>query len=167
MNTIAVFDMIVFYCAFGEKVGCVNLIGVLLMLAGIGFICAATAVAEEPAEGEEIDTGGRSALVNGLLSIGLAIGAALQISFQHYIIRKFSTNYTGIAQNIDLACPQNFVFALFLLWLMEDVTITWSDILIGGLAGFLFEFGRLNIAYAIDKGIAGPVNAMIAVQVPL
>ena len=164
MNTIAIFDMIVFYCAFGEKVNTVQIIGVIFMLAGIGFIAAATSVAEEPEEGdEEIDTGGRTALVNGLLSIGLAICAALQVSFQHYVIRKFSTSYTGIDQNIDLACPQNLIFALFLIWLCQDITITWGDILLGGLAGFLFEFGRLNIAYSIDKGIAGPVNAMIAI----
>ena len=99
----SVFNIIVFYCAFKEKVSKLHLIGVALMFCGIVCIGAAAATQDEESLDEELDTGGRSATLNGILALGVGMGGPIIISTQAYIIRKFSTNYSGIDQSIDAA----------------------------------------------------------------
>ena len=94
MNLLAIFDCVVFYFAFGEKVGKIHILGVALMIAGIvciGFAVAAGDDEEGEAEvEEEIDTGGRSKTLNGILAISIGMGGPISIAIQHYFIRKYS-----------------------------------------------------------------------------
>ena len=96
MNLLVIFDCVVFYFAFGEKVGKIHILGIALMIAGvicIGFAVAAGGDEEEEVEEEaeeEIDTGGRSKTLNGILAISVGLGGPISIAIQHYFIRKYS-----------------------------------------------------------------------------
>ena len=165
MNLLAIFDCIVFYFAFGEKVGKIHIIGVALMIAGIVCIGFAVAVGEEEELDEEIDTGGRSKTLNGILAISIGLGGPISIAIQHYFIRKFSGRYSGIAQAFDVAPIQNAIFCCFLPQLSQKLDITFEDIMVGGAAGCMMEVARVLIAYSIAEGLAGPVTAIINTNV--
>ena len=76
----SLFNIIVFYCAFGEKVSKLHLIGVALMFCGIVCIGAAAATADDEDLDEGLDTGGRSATMNGVLALVVGMGGPIVIS---------------------------------------------------------------------------------------
>ena len=125
------------------------------MLVGIAFIGAAAAGNEDIDE-DELETGGRSRVVNGMLALTIGFCGPCCISFQHFFIRKFGPQYPGIEQAMDSIAPRMLIFSCFLFQLRNDMVITWSDILTGSIAGFLMETSRILIAYGIAKGLAGP-----------
>lgn len=92
----AIFDCIVFYFAFGEKVSRLHIIGVVFMFLGVACIGAAAATAEDEDIGADVDTGDRSAFFNGILAIMVGLGGPMTMACQHYIIRRFSIGYTGL-----------------------------------------------------------------------
>ena len=174
MNLLAIFDCIVFYFAFGEKVGWIHIVGVGLMIASI--VCIGFAVnanddeEEEIVEGadaaaeedeDEIDTGGRSKALSGFFAIMIGIGAPVSLTVQHYFIRKHSGVYTGQAQAFDVAPLLNIVFCFFMPQLMEQLDVTFEDIMVGGMAGCMMEGARVLISYSIAVGLAGPVTAIV------
>ena len=100
----SVFNIIVFYCAFKEKVRKLHLIGVILMFFGI--VCIGIAAATQDESEEEIgerDTGGRSSLMNTILALSVGFGGPLIISTQAFTIRRFCKYYSGLDQAIDAA----------------------------------------------------------------
>jgi len=159
----SVFNVIVFYCAFKERVSKLHLIGVALMFCGIACIGAAAATREEePKVGVEVDDGGRSSTINGLLALVVGMGGPCLISFQHYIIRKFSRNYSGLEQAFDAAVLTNALFCLFLIKLSEEMTITWRDLGIGLAAEILMETSHILLSYGVSIGLAGPAQALMS-----
>lgn len=86
----ALFDCIVFYFAFGEKVSKLHLIGIIIMFLGLACIGAAAATKESEDIDEDIDTGGRSVFLNGILAIVVGLGGPITMALQHYIVRRFS-----------------------------------------------------------------------------
>ena len=160
----AVFDCVVFYFAFGEKVSKLHLIGVVLMFIGIGCIGAAAATKESEDIDEDVDTGGRSVFLNGILAILVGLGGPMTMALQHYIIRRFSKGYTGLNQAFDVAPVINFIFTFFLIPLKEKMTITWMDIFIGTAAEVFMEIARILVSYSVEKGLAGPASALISTQ---
>ena len=111
---------------------------------------------------EDLDTGGRSVAVNGLLAIVVGMGGPCIISLDHYIIRKFSGNYGGVDQALDAAAIQNPVFCLFLIPLSKVMDITANDLLLGAAAEALMESARVCIAYGVHIGLAGPAQALMS-----
>jgi len=101
----SVFNCVVFYYVFGEKVSKLHLIGVFFMFCGIACIGAAAATSEEADDSDDIETGGRSTVESGILALAVGFGGPVLISFQHYIIRKFADNFSGLDQAIDAAAP--------------------------------------------------------------
>ena len=103
----SVFNIIVFYCAFKEKIRALHSVGVALMFIGIVCIGIAAATADEDEEdledGEEEEDSGRSILANTILALGVGFGGPLIISTQAYTIRRFSEFYSGLDQAIDAA----------------------------------------------------------------
>lgn len=172
MNLLAIFNCIVFYFAFGEKVGWIHIVGVVLMIASIVCIGFAVNVEDEEEvdedgdaaadeEDDEIDTGGRSKALNGLFAIVIGLGAPTSLTIQHYFIRKHSGCYTGQAQAFDVAPLLNIVFCFFMPQLMDQLDVTWEDIFVGGAAGSMMEGSRVLISYSIAVGLAGPVTAIV------
>lgn len=92
----SVFNVVVFYCAFNEKVSKLHLIGVFFMFCGIACIGAAAATQDSDELGDDVETGGRSATTNGILALVVGFGGPIIISTQHYIIRRFSLHYSGL-----------------------------------------------------------------------
>lgn len=158
----SVINIVVFYCAFNEKVSCINLIGVALMFAGIVCIGAAAATSEDSELDPEVDTGGRSTTVNGILALVVGFGGPMIISTQHYVIRKFSTYYTGLDQAIDAAFPTNLIFCFFLIPLADEMTITMKDLGIGLAAEALMETARILLSFGVEVGLAGPAQALMS-----
>lgn len=153
----SVFNIIVFYCAFGEKVSKLHLIGVALMFAGIVCIGAAAATQDEESLDEELQKeSDRSPTLNGILALLIGMGGPVIISTQAYTIRKFSDCYTGLQQAIDAAPLTNLIFCFFLVPLSGELEITMKDILVGAAAECLMETARILLSYGIEKGLAGP-----------
>ena len=46
--------------------------------------------------------------------------------------------------------------------LSEQMTIEYTDLLVGGIAGVLIEASRICIAVGIAKGLAGPAQALMS-----
>ena len=60
MNFLSIFDCVIFYFAFGEKISKLHLVGVAFMFAGVACIGAAAATQDSADIDEDLDTGGRS-----------------------------------------------------------------------------------------------------------
>ena len=76
----ALFDCIVFYFAFGEKISKLHLIGIIIMFLGLGCIGAAAATKESDDIDDDIDTGGRSVFMNGILAIVVGLGGPITMA---------------------------------------------------------------------------------------
>ena len=158
----SIFNIVVFYCAFGEKVSKFHLIGVALMFCSVCCLGVSASLQDEADLDEDLDTGGRSVAVNGLLAIVVGMGGPGIISFNHYIIRKFSGNYEGVDQALDAAAIQNPEFCLFLIPLSKVMDITANDLMVGAAAEVLMESARVGIAYGVHIGLAGPAQALMS-----
>lgn len=77
----SVFNVIVFYFVFGEKVSKLHLIGVAFMFCGIACIGAAALSSDDSLVDEDIDTGGRSKTTNGILALTIGFGGPIILSF--------------------------------------------------------------------------------------
>ena len=126
------------------------------MFCGIVCIGAAAATADDEDLDEGLDTGGRSATMNGVLALVVGMGGPIVISTQHYIIRKFSATYTGLDQAIDASPIQNLVFCFFLIPLSDKMEITFKDLLVGTASEALMETARILLSFGVEKGLAGP-----------
>lgn len=159
----SVFNMTIFYCAFGEKISCWHLTGVILLFFGI-LIFAGGASHEEDDLPETSDTEGFSNLVYGIFAVGVGMGGPIIISLQAWLIRRFSKYYTGVDQAIDAAPGNNLVFCFFLISLADEMTrtIEFKDILIGAAAEGLMETSRVLLSYGIAVGLAGPAQALMS-----
>ena len=130
-----------------------NMTLIILSSSVAGIICIGFAVAAGDDGGdEEIDTGGRSKALNGVLAISIGLGAPISIAIQHFFIRKFSGVYSGLAQAFDVAPVQNGIFCFFMLQLQDKLTVTWEDIFVGGAAGTMMETARVLISYTLKAG---------------
>lgn len=156
LNFASIGNCIVFYCAFGERLSWFHLIGIGLMFCSIACIGAAAATAEEKEGVDEVDTGGRSVVINGILALVVGFGGPSITTARHYFIRKYAKNYRGVDMSFDAAAPQHFIFCFFLPSLASKLDIQWSDIFTGLLAIMLMENGRITLAYGVEKGLAGP-----------
>ena len=134
----------------------------------ISIVCIGIAAAtadedeEELEDGEEEEDSGRSILANTILALGVGFGGPLIISTQAYTIRRFSEFYSGLDQAIDAAPIQNLILCFFLIPLSDKMTITFKDIMIGTAAEGLMEAGRVLLAFGIEKGLAGPAQALMS-----
>mmetsp|Transcript_9869 Transcript_9869/g.12241 ORF Transcript_9869/g.12241 Transcript_9869/m.12241 type:complete len:290 (-) Transcript_9869:183-1052(-) len=158
----SIINCVTFYCFFGEKISKLHLIGVGLMCCGIVCIGAAAATTSEEDIDEDIDTGGRSPLVNGIIALSIGFGGPCVISSQQLVVRKFSGVYKGLDQGIDSVPLRSIFFMSLLPSLSEQMTIEWSDIAIGGIAGTLIEISRVLISIGIALGKAGPAQALMS-----
>ena len=129
-----------------------------------GIVCIGIAAATQDDEDldEDIDTGGRSSLVNTILALSVGFGGPLIISTQAFTIRKFCQYYSGLDQAIDAAPLQNLILCFFLIPLSNEMTIEFKDILIGTAAEGLMETARVLLSYGIEKGYAGPAQALMS-----
>ncbi len=75
----SVINAVTFYFGFGEKLRWLHLAGVILMLIGIAFIGAAAASNDDESE-KELDTGGRSTTLNGILALTIGFCGPICIS---------------------------------------------------------------------------------------
>ena len=159
-------NVVTFYCAFNEKIGYLHLIGVFFMVASVVCIGAAAGSHGGDIESEEdIELGGgRTTQVNGFLAILCGLGGPTVVSTQHYLIRKFKPQYNGISQALDAAILEFFILTLFMIPLSgnPDYTINWSDLWLGGAAGFLMCMGRVFVTIGVAIGLAGPAEALMS-----
>ena len=158
----SVINIVVFYCAFGEKVSKLHLIGVFFMFCGVACIGAAAATSDANSLDAELDTGGRSPLLNGILALVVGFGGPCIISIQHYIIRRFNANYSGLEQAYDAAWLTNLLFFFFLIPLQDKMVLTWTDIGVGFAAELLMETSRILLSYGVAIGLAGPAQALMS-----
>ena len=110
----SIINCITFYCFFGERLSKFNLVGVFFMCCGLACIGVAAALNKPEDVDENIDTGGRSPLLNGFLSLVIGFGGPVCISSQQLVIRKFSKIYKGIDQGIDSSPVRGLLYTFFI-----------------------------------------------------
>jgi len=78
----SIINCVTFYCYFKERLSKIHLIGVSLMCLGLLCIGAAAGLNNEEDVDEDVGTGGRSPLINGILGLLIGFGGPLCISSQ-------------------------------------------------------------------------------------
>jgi len=168
----SVFNSIIFYCLYKEKISKAQLVGIVFLL-GCALCLALEAsskkdtVAEvdEEVGGVEVkDSNGLSQKVNAFFAIMFGFLAPVLMSTKHVFIRKFKNQlgYKGFNQAIDSNIVEFALFSLLLIPLSYRFEFTLKDLVIGGIAGTLASLGRVFIAIGVADGIAGPAQAMMS-----
>ena len=104
------------------------------------------------------DETGFSQSVSGILAVLCGLAAAIMMSTKHFIIRLYNKNYTGYDQGIDSSIIEFFIFMFFFFPLLKDpiVDLSYTDMVIGSIAGCLIASSRILLSIGISKGLAGP-----------
>ena len=91
----------------------------MALLSG-GIFCIGVSAAQQSEDDldEDIDTGGRSPLANGILALLIGLGGPACISSCHFITRKYSGVYKGIDQGIDPAPVRAIIYTCLIPFLL-------------------------------------------------
>jgi len=165
LSLASLFNIIIFYLKFGEKISPLHFIGIFLMIACIICISvAATTDGEEDEDFDPDDTFGLSSTVSGILAILCGLMSALLMSTKHLFIRLYKSNYSGVDQGIDTSMIEFGLYMLLFIPLLNnpEVNLTYTDMLIGGIAGCLVALGRILISVAVSIGLAGPAQSLMS-----
>ena len=159
LSMASVFNIVIFYFKFGEKISCLHLIGVGMMIACV--LCISLAAASKKEEDEDFDsddTMGLSQGMAGTLAILCGLLSAILMSLKHLLIRLYKKTFSGVDQGIDSSILEFGLYCLLLIPLSnaEDFTLGWKEIGIGAGAGFLICTGRIFISIGVSIGLAAP-----------
>ena len=161
LSLASLINIVIFYFKFGEKVSTLHLIGVFLMIACV--ICISMAATK--GDKEDYDTNeslGLSQTASGIAAVVFGILSAIFMSTKHYFIRQYKSNYPGVDMGIDSGLIEFMIFSILLIPLRDNFAYTWTDLLIGSIAGILGCLGRIFIAIGISVGIAGPAQSLMS-----
>ena len=143
-------NIIVFYFKFGEKISCLHIIGIVLMVACILSISLeAASKSKEDEDFDREETMGLSQVTSSILAIVCALTGACLMSTKHVFIRMFKTNYSGVDMGVDSALLEFILFLFLLAPLSQQLIIGWKEIAVGSISGILFCLGRITIVIAI------------------
>ena len=163
LSCASLFNIIVFYFKFGEKISCLHFIGVVLML--LCIICisvAATAAKEEVEDFDTDDTMGLSQMTAGILAICCGLVGAMLMSTKHLFIKLYKFNYSGVDMGVDSSMCEYAIYTFLLFPLSQEVDIGWKEVGIGAGAGILMCLGRIFISIGVSTGLAAPAQALMS-----
>lgn len=160
----SVFNAVSFYFAFNEKPSCSKIIGLLccvstsVILAVNGFI--ETKGGESSNEAETND--GTSKTAYAFYSLGFAILVPIGFSLKHFMTRKYKGTYRTIDLAIDSCILEALIVCILTIIKATDTGFTVSELMLGGLVGFLQKCGYIFIAFGVAYGQGGPAQALMA-----
>ena len=162
----SIFNIVIFYFKFGEKISCLHFIGVGLMIACILFISLEAASKNSDASDEynPDDAYGMSQVAAGIVAICCGLVSAMFMSTKHLFVRMYKKNYSGLDQGIDSSILEFALYMFFFIPLSQnaDFEIGFREILIGGVAGCLICLGRIFISIGVSVGLAAPAQSLMS-----
>ena len=164
LSCASVFNMIIFYFKFGEKISAFHFIGVALMIACVLCISMAAASGDDE-EKEDIEVPyGLSKTAAGILSVCCGLFSAIMMSTKHLLIRLYKKTFSGIAQGIDSSILEFILYSVFLIPLaqQEDFTLGIRELAIGAAAGTLIGSARIMISIGVSIGLAAPAQSLMS-----
>jgi hypothetical protein len=150
----SVFNSIVFYCAFGEKIGCGHFIGMFLIVT-CGILLS---IAASSKKASVTLTGETSESAYGFYALACAMMVPVNFSFKHFLIRKFKGTYNSFDLSFDSNVAENLTFVIMTFIFLdrmegENEVQNW---IVGSIAGFVYSVARIGIAMAVSEGYGGP-----------
>ena len=166
LSLASLFNIIIFYLKFGEKISPLHFIGIFLMIACIVCISVAATTDSEDEE-EKLDPDdalGLRSNTSGFKAILCGVMSALLMSTKHLFIRLYQSNYSGIDQGVDTTLIEFGLYLVLFIPLLSnpDVNLTYQDMVIGSIAGCLIALARILLCYAISNGLAGPAQSLMS-----
>jgi multidrug transporter EmrE-like cation transporter len=147
----SIYNGIVFYFYFGEKLTCMKILGMCGM-----FLCVILLNIDASTKTGEADDG-TSLKSYAFLAIGLAMIVPINFSIKHFLIRLYKGSYPTFELAIDSSILESLTFSIFAVWYHIEVGYGFWDYWLGALCGSLIISGKICMAIAISIGFAGPV----------
>lgn len=150
------YNSIIFYKAFGEKVSPPKIFGMLFTVACV--VCLALDSASRKAD---LKTGTNPKY--SLYALILAFFVPMGFSMKHYLIRKYKGSYDSNHLPLDSAILESISCAIFIpFYLSEKGPYTLDSFLLGSIGGCLMVAGRILVAMAVAEGFGGPAQSLMS-----
>eukprot|EP00347_Sterkiella_histriomuscorum_P014658 403360042 len=164
LNTLtSVYNVIIFYFGFNERVTVIQLVGMLTMMTCVGFISVSSQQASTDSSLTDQDLQQRQ--YYGYISILFALLSPLSLSVKHIFIRKFKKQYDSWDVSIDGLIFEYQIYLLIAIYYFSQSQVVWEDLLIGTIGSLFIAVGKISIALAVANGIAGPAASLSTTQV--
>lgn len=150
------YNSIIFYKAFGEKVSPPKIFGMLFTV-GCVVCLALDSASRKAVPGSDTDP------INSVYALLCAFMVPVGFSFKHYLIRKFKGTYDSNHLPLDSAILESLSCAIFIpFYIAEKGPYTLDAFLLGSLSGCLMVAGRVLVAMAVAEGFGGPAQSLMS-----
>ena len=147
-TTATLYNSVIFYFVFGEKVSKVKIFGMLFTV-GCVVLLALDSSQKKAAKMGEVQTEPKYALYG----LGLALIVPVNFSFKHFLIKKYKAGYDYLLA-FDSAILENVACTIFIFFYVRETGGFYSQnkVIFGSLSGLLQTAGRIFIALAVSEG---------------
>ena len=150
------YNSIIFYKAFGEKVSAPKVFGMLFTVGCVVFL-ALDSSTRKKVEGSDIDP------IYSLYSLICGFFVPIGFSTKHYLIRKYKGSYDSNHLPLDSAILESISCAVFIpFYIAEKGMFTPYSFMIGSIGGLLMVAGRILVAMSVAEGYGGPAQSLMS-----
>jgi hypothetical protein len=150
------YNSIIFYKAFGEKVSAPKVFGMLFTVGCVVFL-ALDSSTRKKVEGSDIDP------IYALYSLICGFFVPIGFSTKHYLIRKYKGSYDSNHLPLDSAILESISCAVFIpFYIAEKGMFTPYSFMIGSIGGLLMVAGRILVAMSVAEGYGGPAQSLMS-----
>lgn len=131
-TTATLYNSIIFYFVFGEKVSPVKILGMMFTVTCVVFLALDSS--SKKAQVGSVETESKYALYG----LGLALIVPVNFSFKHFLIRKYKGSYDNFIA-FDSAIIEQIVISVFIFIYMSEKGsfYTKEQIIFGSISGCL------------------------------
>jgi len=166
LSLASLFNIVIFYFKFGEKISALHLVGIAFAIACV--ICISMAAASKGKDTtEEFDPDkafGLDKEVGALLAVFCGVLAAILMSTKHFFIKLYKKTYSGVDLGVDATMFEFGICLFFLVPLIQEGNLDYGawEYFIACTAGCLMALGRVFISIGVSQGLAAPANALMS-----
>ena len=154
----SLFNSVLFYFVFDEKLGLVHITGMVVMLTGVVFLGLESGKGNE----DSLNVGGTddASMKNGFIALMYGVAAPAFFTIKAYSIRKYP-NYRTWDLAIDSLLFEYLCYVLMYIIWIRMAGFNMTDFIYGQIVGILFLLGKLWLTLAYADGLGGPVNTLM------
>ena len=161
LNSVAVlYNVIIFYLLFKEKVNAIQLTGIAFMLSCVALL----SINGTTKESDNVD--GVDKRYYAFLSIACGLISPMALSTKHIVIRSYKKSYNTWDMAIDGLILEYVLYVVlaFQSFVISHSQFSFYNLLIGFFASCFLIIGKISIALAVSSGIAGPAASLANTQ---
>ena len=167
INLASLFNIVIFYFKFGEKISALHAIGIVFSISCVVCISVAAANTNEESIGEAYNPDkawGMAQHAAGILGVACGIMAAICMSTKHVFIKLYKSFYSGVDLGVDATIFEFLICTFFLIPLLQEPDFEYGqkEIIVGSIAGMLVALGRVFISIGVSEGLAAPAQALMS-----